>query len=92
MTIVGPPRSVAGGVDTHLAVNVAAAVDAPGGLLGVGNSSPPPLLAMPACSAGSGALERSPRSASKARVPRGLALPGTSGLGRRRGGGERRGN
>lgn len=35
MTIVDPTRSVTGGVDTHLAVNVAAAVDALGGLLGV---------------------------------------------------------
>ena len=35
MTIVGPPRCVTGGVDTHLQLNVAAAVDAIGGLLGV---------------------------------------------------------
>lgn len=35
MTIVGPPRAVTGGVDTHLHVNVAAAVDSLGGLLGV---------------------------------------------------------
>lgn len=34
-TIVDPPRPVTGGVDTHLDVNVAAAVDAIGGLLGV---------------------------------------------------------
>ena len=35
MTVVGPPRSVTGGADTHLDLNVAAAVDAIGGLLGV---------------------------------------------------------
>ena len=35
MTIVNPTRSVTGGVDTHLDLNVAAAVDAIGGLLGV---------------------------------------------------------
>jgi transposase len=35
MTIVDPPRSVTGGVDTHLELNVAAAVDTIGGLLGV---------------------------------------------------------
>lgn len=35
MTILGPARSVTGGVDTHLDLNVAAAVDALGGLLGV---------------------------------------------------------
>ena len=35
MTIVGPTRSVTGGVDTHLDVNVAAVVDGLGGLLGV---------------------------------------------------------
>jgi transposase len=35
MTIVDPTRSVTGGVDTHLDVNVAAAVDPVGGLLGV---------------------------------------------------------
>jgi transposase len=35
MTIVDPTRSVTGGVDTHLDVNVAAAVDPIGGLLGV---------------------------------------------------------
>ena len=34
-TIVDPPRPVTGGVDTHLDLNVAAAVDAIGGLLGV---------------------------------------------------------
>ena len=35
MTIVGPSRAVTGGVDTHLDLNVAAAVDSIGGLLGV---------------------------------------------------------
>ena len=35
MTIVGNPRPVTGGVDTHLEVNVAAVVDQVGGLLGV---------------------------------------------------------
>lgn len=35
MTIVDPARSVTGGVDTHLDLNVAAAVDTIGGLLGV---------------------------------------------------------
>ncbi len=35
MTIVDPARSVTGGVDTHLDLNVAAAVDNIGGLLGV---------------------------------------------------------
>lgn len=35
VTIIGPPRVVTGGVDTHLNLNVAAAVDAIGGLLGV---------------------------------------------------------
>ena len=35
MTIVGVARPVVGGVDTHLDVHVAAAVDASGGLLGV---------------------------------------------------------
>ena len=35
MTIVDPARAVTGGVDTHLELNVAAAMDALGGLLGV---------------------------------------------------------
>ena len=35
MTIVETTRSVTGGVDTHLDVHVAAAVDASGGTLGV---------------------------------------------------------
>lgn len=35
MTIVDGPRPVTGGVDTHLDLNVAAAVDGIGGLLGV---------------------------------------------------------
>src|SRR2546430_5661351 len=35
MTIVGKTRPVTGGVDTHLDVHVAAALDANGGLLGV---------------------------------------------------------
>ena len=35
MTIVEAARSVTGGVDTHLDVNVAAALDDIGGLLGV---------------------------------------------------------
>jgi hypothetical protein len=35
MTIVGPARTVTGGVGTHLDLNVAAAVDGLGGLLGV---------------------------------------------------------
>jgi transposase len=35
MTIVEPERAVTGGVDTHLDLNVAAALDAIGGLLGV---------------------------------------------------------
>ena len=35
MTIVDRARAVTGGVDTHLDLNVAAAVDALGGLLGV---------------------------------------------------------
>src|SRR5918994_2607538 len=35
MTIVEPERAVTGGVDTHLDLNVAAALDTIGGLLGV---------------------------------------------------------
>ena len=35
MTSVDPARAVTGGVDTHLDLNVAAAVDHIGGLLGV---------------------------------------------------------
>jgi hypothetical protein len=35
MSIVGSARLVVGGVDTHLDVDVAAVVDAAGGLLGV---------------------------------------------------------
>jgi hypothetical protein len=35
MTIVDPARAVTGGVDTHLDMNVAAALDPIGGLLGV---------------------------------------------------------
>lgn len=35
VTIVDSPRPVTGGVDTHLDLNVAAALDAIGGLLGV---------------------------------------------------------
>ena len=35
MTIVDPARAVTGGVDTHLELNVAAAMDALGSLLGV---------------------------------------------------------
>ena len=35
MTIVDAPRLVTGGVDTHLDLNVAAALDAIGGLLAV---------------------------------------------------------
>ena len=35
MTIVNPAPAVTGGVDTHLELNVAAAVDGLGGLLGV---------------------------------------------------------
>ena len=35
MTIVEAPRAVTGGVDTHLDLNVAAALDDIGGLLGV---------------------------------------------------------
>ena len=35
VTIVDPARAVTGGVDTHLDLNVAAAVDPVGGLLGV---------------------------------------------------------
>ena len=35
MTIVGEERPVTGGVDTHLHVHVAAALDGLGGLLGV---------------------------------------------------------
>ena len=35
MTIVDPARPVTGGVDTHLDLNVAAALDPIGGLLGV---------------------------------------------------------
>jgi hypothetical protein len=35
MTIVDAPRPVTGGVDTHLDVNVAAALDRVGGLLAV---------------------------------------------------------
>jgi hypothetical protein len=35
MTIVESTRSITGGVDTHLDVHVAAAVDANGGVLGV---------------------------------------------------------
>ncbi len=35
MTIVETTRLVTGGVDTHLDVHVAAAVDASGGVLGV---------------------------------------------------------
>ena len=35
MTIVEPARAVTGGVDTHLDVNLAAALDDIGGLLGV---------------------------------------------------------
>ncbi len=35
MTIVEPARAVTGGVDTHLDLNVAAALDDIGGLLGV---------------------------------------------------------
>ena len=35
MTIVDAPRAVTGGVDTHLDLNVAAALDLVGGLLGV---------------------------------------------------------
>jgi hypothetical protein len=34
MTIVEPARAVIGGVDTHLEVHVAAALDPVGGLLG----------------------------------------------------------
>src|SRR5688572_5915668 len=35
MTIVRPTRPITGGVDTHLDVHVAAALDADGGVLGV---------------------------------------------------------
>ena len=40
MTIVESTRPVTGGVDTHLEVHVAAAVDTIGGLLGVGRFRP----------------------------------------------------
>ena len=41
-----PPQQVTGGVDTHLDLNVAAAVDAIGGLLGVAQFPPPaPVMA-----------------------------------------------
>ena len=36
MTIVEAPRGITGGVDTHLDVHVAAALDPLGGLLGIG--------------------------------------------------------
>lgn len=42
MTIVGAPRAVTGGVDTHLDVHVAAALDAIGGVLGVESFSTTP--------------------------------------------------
>ena len=51
MTIVEAPRAVTGGVDTHLDLNVAAALDDIGGLLGVeefatdaGGCCPPPSM------------------------------------------------
>ena len=40
VTIVDAARPVTGGVDTHLDLNVAAALDGIGGLLGVAEFSP----------------------------------------------------
>jgi hypothetical protein len=49
MTIVEAERSVTGGVDTHLDVHVAAALDGLGGVLGVDSfpTSPPATASCP---------------------------------------------
>ena len=67
MTIVEAPRGVTGGVDTHLDVHVAAALDPLGGLLGTEpfETAPP---ATRRCSPGSSPSATSPRSASRARA------------------------
>ena len=44
LTTVDTPRLVTGGVDTHLDVHVAAALDGIGGLLGVEQFGPPRLV------------------------------------------------
>jgi len=53
MTIVEPTRAVTGGVDTHLDVHVAAALDELGGLLGTESfaTTPAGYLALWSCSA-----------------------------------------
>ena len=66
-TIVDPPRPVTGGVDTHLDLNVAAAVDAIGGLLGVAQF-PTTSAGIPNFSAGSTVSASCPGSASRVRA------------------------
>src|ERR1700745_2879048 len=60
MTIVESTRPVTGGVDTHLDVHVAAAVDANGGLLGVRSfaTTPAGYHALASWLAAFGTLER----------------------------------
>jgi hypothetical protein len=76
MTIVDRARAVTGGVDTHLDLNVAAAVDALGGLLGVAQF-PTTVSGHGELLAGCRALARWPWWASRARARTGPASPAT---------------
>ncbi len=53
MTIVEADRAIIGGVDTHLDVHVAAALDPIGGLLGVESFAASAAAAIAPCSSGS---------------------------------------
>ena len=76
MTIVEAPPSITGGLDTHLDVHVAAALDPL-----AGSSAPSPSqrtqLVIERSSRGSGSSARSPRSVSREPVPMARGSPGS---------------
>ncbi len=75
MTIVEIPRAITGGVDTHLDINVAAALDDIGGLLGVEEFATDAGRAPAAARLARDVRDRRPASASKAPAPTASAWP-----------------
>ena len=79
MTIV-ETRPITGGVDTHLEVHVAAALDANGGVLGVESFPTTPAGYRRVCTRGWPGSVRSTVSGWKALAPTAPGWPGTCGL------------